>query len=276
MPRPHVEFIQAQMLGWSGAADVAPAIGILQKVLSVDPASGARSAIVRYPAGLIVESPYSLPCDEEFLVLDGALEINGVDYRVRDYAYLPAEHQRETVTSEQGCDVLTFFEAPADNNESTNQGALIERLRSEEIEWGAASDPKVASSRVERLLLRPDTDIGERTWLLRIRVGDTPYPLNGVERHPCVEEMFLLEGDIAMSTGVLRTGAYFWRPPDIPHGPMGTSNGFLALFRAKEGAFTTEWSEPAVDIPWKADYEPVIPESLRGRLAREYDRASNY
>lgn len=68
-----------------------------------------------------------------------------------------------------------------------------------------------------------------------------------------------VDGDIHMCTGVMTAGAYFWRPPHIEHGPTGSRAGFTALFRAKEGRFETEWSEPDQAIPWDRPYTPILP-----------------
>lgn len=251
MPRDHLEFIQAQSLPWQ--PDVLPYKGVRSKTLSQDPSSGARSCIARFPAAWILRSPFSLSCDEEFFVLQGSFEANGICYGKGDYAYFPAGLVRDGVKSETGCDVLSFFESdlfviqPGELSADTEME--ISRLPSGEMDWSAATDPNVASSLIGRKLLRPDTATGERTWLLKLETDD-PYEINGVEQHPCVEEMFLLEGDIVMPAGVMTRGAYFWRPPFVPHGPTGSRQGFTALFRAKEGAFSTQWSGSDLPVAW--------------------------
>lgn len=267
------------MLDWNTARDIAHGARMLEKTLSTDPESGARTAIVRYPAGLSLPSTFSRACDEELYVLDGRLLIDDIELGPGSYAYIPAGYSRRLTASVEGCDVLTFFEGRADPDPRVREHdpqALIGPIDTRTASWGAATDPKVASANIGRLELRPDSPTGERTWLLRLEVDGGRYPMNGVERHPCVEEMFLLEGDIAMRTGVLRTGAYFWRPAGIPHGPMGSETGFVALFRAKEGAFETEWSETCADVPWGADYAPILPGSIAGRLERDYDTELRY
>ncbi|MEJ2534336.1 MAG: hypothetical protein P8008_02410 [Gammaproteobacteria bacterium] len=129
--------------------------------------------------------------------------------------------------------------------------------------WGGATEPVVAGPRVGRKQLRPDSALGERTWILSMTGSEAePVEVNGVERHPCVEEMYLLAGDFQMPSGLMRPGAYFWRPPMIPHGPMGTKTGFVALFRAREGGFRTHWSDRGAAVPWGAAYNPVLPAGM--------------
>ena len=66
------------------------------------------------------------------------------------------------------------------------------------------------------------------------RREDLP-PTGPTETHPCVEEFFLLEGSLGWPQGMMRPGAYFWRPPVIEHGPGASLTGYLGLFRSREG-----------------------------------------
>ncbi len=221
------------------------------RYLSRDVGSGAVTMINHYPAGFVVHQPYSIEVDKEFFVLCGEMRINDVRYIAGDYAYLPAGYKRLATVVASDCEVLTFYEG-----EGEPSGELISRIRTTEAEWGEASDANVASAAIRRLLLRPDSETGERTWILRLET-DEPYEIRGMERHPCVEEMFLLDGDIHMSTGVMTAGAYFWRPPEFDHGPTGSRTGFTALFRAKEGPFETSWTSRETPVPWDAPYRPI-------------------
>ena len=153
----------------------------------------------------------------------------------------------------------------------------LEHLQARDMPWGSATDATVAGSSVGRKLLRPDSAAGERTWMLKIETEpDKPFEIRGLEKHPCVEEMFLLDGDIAMPAGVMAPGAYFWRPAKVVHGPMGTRDGFFGFFRAKEGRFSTEWAEAGSDIPWDATYDPVLPRDVRDRLVQDTSLATRY
>ena len=277
MPRPHTEFIQAQTLPWVPMAAGSARPGAAEKVLSRDPDSGARSSNIRYPAGWNLPEAHQLACDEELFVLAGTIVINGRSYGSGDYAYLPAGYCRSAMNSANGCVILTFFEGETQPAESAGKAGydatlLIERLETAKMPWISASDPKVARSGVGRKVLRPDTQSGERTWIMRMKASESePMIVNGVERHPCVEEMFQLEGEFAMTVGMMRAGAYFWRPPGIAHGPMGSKTDFMALFRAKEGAFSTNWSEPEVPLPWDAAYRPILPDRMKPFSRKGYD-----
>ncbi len=278
MPRPHLEFVQSQMLAWRPLEPQSGRAGVERKLLSADPDSGASSNIFRYPAGWQIAAPQRLGCAEELYVLWGDLRINAIDYGPGDYAYLPAGYSRHAMGSVNGAVVVTFLEArltPATADAPVAAG-LIDCVRGNELPWGKAVGSELDTAAVGFKLLRLDPDNGDRTWLLNIDV--TPgeaFEINGVERHPCVEETFLLQGDMAMPMGRMRTGAYFWRPPHIPHGPMGTQTGFLGLFRCKEGGpFATEWSEARGPIDWQAPYAPILPAGMQ--LNHDYDRGQAY
>ena len=73
--RPHIDFVQAQNLPWQSAGIIdRPALSL--KLLSQDSESGASSVLLRYSAGWSATDEW-LDADEEFLVLDGSVEING-------------------------------------------------------------------------------------------------------------------------------------------------------------------------------------------------------
>lgn len=268
MPRSHTEFLRSDSVPWELIPSDAPRAGCERRLLSEDPDTGACSLLMRYPPGWSVTSPLCLSSDEEVFVLDGDLATGAASLTAGDYAYWPAGYPRGPTSSVRGCTMLTFFESAPRVGEGMDydRGELVERLPTADIAWSAPSEQSFDVKRVGRKVLKPAARDGGRTWLLRIDADEaSPFEINGVERHPCVEEMFLLSGDIAMTCGTMQRGDYFWRPPNVPHGPMGTRSGFLGFFRAKEGRFATTWSEPAVPIPWDAPYRPILPESRRPR-----------
>ena len=109
MSRAHTVFVQAQEIPWAtglygtGRSDV----GV--KVLSHDTDSGASTTIIRYPAGWRRDASHHLAVHEEFLVLEGSLEINGNTYGPYCYANLPAGYNRQGAASVHGAVVLTMF-----------------------------------------------------------------------------------------------------------------------------------------------------------------------
>lgn len=273
MPRDHVEFVQSQHLPWE-SVEALPRPGTEIKVLSRDASTGAMSCLLRYPSGWSMSASQRLAADEEFYVLQGELAISERTYGEGDYAFLPAGYPRAGLCTSSGAVVLTFFESlPREITGEPNTFdtlRLVEYVSSQNSRWGGASDKVIANDRVRRLVLKPDEIDGDRTWILKIDASeDQPFEVDGIERHPCVEEMFLLDGDFVMACGRMTPGAYFWRPPMIAHGPMGTRHGFTGFFRAKEGSFSTLWDEPDGPIEWAAPYRPILPEDVRLRVAAQ-------
>ena len=58
-------------------------------------------------------------------------------------------------------------------------------------------------------------------------------------------------------------GAYFWRPPYIPHGPFGSIAGSMSLIRFVGGKHENIWSEDEHVFSYRQAYNPVLPPSLK-------------
>ena len=124
MARPHIEFVQAQHLSWEPFASRP---GVAMKPLSQDPQTGALSAILRYPAGWRAAAG-TLATDEEFFVLDGALDHGGTDYGADCYALWPRSFPRQALSAPSGTTVLTCLSAPAELPVPLDPARLTERI----------------------------------------------------------------------------------------------------------------------------------------------------
>ena len=282
MARPHIEFIQTQAVSWSTLGDDSARPGTEVKLLSHDTDSKAVTVILRYPAGWSLDQEHHVDSDEELYVLSGTLTINDTLYEEGDYAFLPAGFPRSTMATSDGADVMTFFEGAHNRVAGTAPDGLydgrklVARVQSKSVAWGGANDPKVASAGVKYLALSRDPDTGDTTWLLDIDETGMTGEVNRLETHPVVEEVFVVSGEMHMPMGVLKKGAYFWRPPGISHGPVGTKTGALGLFRCKGGPLTTEWSEDAHPVQWNAPYDPILPEAVAASLSPDYNATQPY
>ncbi|MCB2106860.1 MAG: DUF4437 domain-containing protein [Rhodobacteraceae bacterium] len=274
MARPHVEFIQSQIIPFESGLYGGARPGIACRTLSRDNESGAASTILKYPPGWRQDGAQVLAADEELFVLEGALEINGRVYGKHAYAHLPVGYPRASMASPQGAVALTFFSAeprasstPA--SPSFDARRLVEYIDTRTMpgETGKrkhmnSGDWDPSGTIHKSLFVDPDT--GERTWL----IGMMPYwSTNRAEIHPVVEEEFAILGDICFPLGVMRPGGYFWRPPGIQHGPFATWGGTLHLCRCRGGPFATTWVE--TDGPdWTPPYEPICDDATRQLIAR--------
>jgi hypothetical protein len=263
MSRPHIEFIQAQVLPWvPGLPGSEARSGVEAKTLSIDEETGASTCVVRYPEGWSQGSPQSVTADEEIFVLDGELQINGISYDRNSYAHLPAGYPRRDFKSEGGAVVLTFFGSRPDTGSAEGQyreDRLVERINAAGADWGNADIEAMGLTAIatgSRLLtLFSDPDTGEITYL----TGVIPFRREAVpERHPVAQEFYILGGELAGNCGVMQAGAYCWRPPLVTHGPYGSPTGALILLRSIGGPLTTEF-DPPVPHTYNAAHNPVLP-----------------
>lgn len=262
MARERVEFVQSQHLPWTAAPIGAIRPGAEARVLSHDPDSGACSLVVRYPEGFDLPAGQVLGADEEVLVLDGELTVGDERHGYLGYAHLPAGHRRGRVSSDRGAIVISFFSAApkaADRDApAVDSARLVTGLDGLAVPYTGNFHPEFPPG-AGRKMLYEDPGTGDQTWLLGtlgLRWAER------AERHPVVEEMFLIAGEVHGNLGVMRPGAYFWRPPNIAHGPYGSLTGNIYLFRTKGGKLATEYEAPAQPFHWWPDHRPIVPDAM--------------
>jgi len=285
MARPHIEFIQSQLLPFQSGLYGGSRREVEMRILSIDEEHGDASTMLLWPAGWRRDEPEYLDCDEEFLVLEGELEINGTVYRKHDYAHLPKGHLRTSQRCNKNTVTLTFFSAEPHAIGSDTQGNSFDdkrlvahintRTHNTMKDVGKSfNTPNWDPSGTFHKLLYEDPYTGERTWI----IGMAPnWSLQLCEIHPVVEEEFSILGDLCFPMGNFRDGAYFWRPPGIKHGPFASWGGCLHLVRCKGGPFATEWVEG--DPPdWFPEYRPSLPPDYEAYIkdGKDYDREPNY
>lgn len=257
MSRPRIEFVQSQHLPWvRGLLDPVRG-GVETRLLSRDPDSGACSLLVRYPPGFACAGG-ALRVDDELLVLDGALTIGEMRYGELSYAHLPAGFAGSGWSAPAGAVVLEFFSGTplaATMPVACDERRLVLQRDAFEVPYTGNFHSEFPPG-AGRKLLYQDPVTQDTSWLLGT------LPIRWAERaevHPVVEEMYLLSGEVHGDRGVMRPGAYFWRPPGVPHGPYGTQTGNLYFFRTRGGALTTTYVDAGRPFRWWPDYDPVLP-----------------
>ena len=281
MTRPHTEFIAAQVIPWQRGLYGGARADVEQRTLSLDHESGASSLMIRYPPGWTRDEPEHLDVAEELLVLDGAVTISGQRYGKLDYAYLPAGYARSNASAAHGAVVLTFFsgEPHARHGESSEyDGAgLVRHIDTRRLpgEAGARRGmfEGIRSSGSNHKRLREDPVTGELTWLVGMPAS---WVMSQLETHPVVEEEFAICGDLVGPRGVMRPGAYFWRPPSIQHGPFGTATGALHLVRSVGGPLTTDLVDHQGSFDWDPAYNPILCPEQQTLAAAYTDCEINY
>ena len=108
-------------------------------------------------------------------------------------------------------------------------------------------------------ILREDPFSSETTYIsasIAYRIGTR------AERHPIVQEFFILSGELAGELGVMQAGAYCFRPPMFKHGPYGSPSGAVILFRGLGGKHETLW-EDGPPFSFRPGHTPILPERLK-------------
>ncbi len=109
MARPHILFIMTQDIPWQKGTYGTGRQDVESKILSIDEAGTDATTVVRYPAGWLRDEAEHNTAHEEFLVLDGAITINGMTYDKHCYGFFPKGYTRESAYSARGAVLLTMF-----------------------------------------------------------------------------------------------------------------------------------------------------------------------
>jgi hypothetical protein len=259
------------MLSWQPCQWPYPGKGVTFKVLSQDGENGASSLILRFPRGWQAPAA-AIDSDEELFVLDGSLQVGDRTLSAHGYAWLPAAFNRESMRSEEGATVLAFYAAmPAPLQEPAQPDLQASAIFRDafSMPWSCEGmDPAYGDAGMRWKILREDAVNRDVTMLVSTPPHLTPPNLTGPqETHDCVEEAFVISGDFLSPIGTMRSGAYFWRPPGIAHGPYGSIGGNLSLIRTLGHELENNWSDDEVSLSLAPAYRPVIPAQLRQRLS---------
>jgi hypothetical protein len=282
--RPHIEFVQAQMLPWVRIGPGLARPDAECKILSRDAKTGACSALMRYPPGWSRQGPEHLESAEEIYVLDGAIVLDGRVLATDCYAFLPAGWTRTDMATPGGCVLLAFYDrdptlrAGPGRMRAGDEAKAIPLLDAAAMAWDMSlNDPKLGHLGISRKNLRTDPDTGERTFLSLVLPQSAPPGDEGPqEMHPVVEEAYVLSGTLTGPHGPMHPGAYFWRPPMIPHGPFGAHWGAVSLIRFVGGRHVNIWTETHAPFDRRAPYAPILPPELRHLASRPWEPPASW
>ncbi|MBM3503348.1 MAG: DUF4437 domain-containing protein [Alphaproteobacteria bacterium] len=272
MARPHLDFIQPQVLPWTRGLYGGGRPEVEVKTLSIDPEGKDSSLVLRYAAGYARREHEHLAADEEVFVLEGAFELNGTLYERGAYAHFPVGFERRSFSAPAGAVVLTFFSAEprAFAGAPTNPCDERRLIRHIDTRRGGWEDNKYFPGRV--LFLRNDPVTGDMTYLQTTRPNDGS---GKVERHTTVQEMYTLAGELSGPYGIYYAGAYFWRPAGIKHGPFGTQTGCNFFMRSVGGPLLYEYFPVEKPFRWVPEHKPILPPGHE-RYAGPWRPSTNY
>ena len=283
MARPHTVFIQAQHLPWRQGCHGEGRDDVETKQLSVDESGSDATCILRYPAGWSRREPEYLSCHEEFLVLEGWIEINQRRYHKHSYGFLPAGLKRQQAQSGDGAVCLTMFsDRPVAHPGEAPEGLFDPRLLVEfvdplEMEWDPGLVDPQLSPGVAIKPLREDPYTKEVTFLYMSPPHRVPP---GMEKpqwtHTMVEELYVLDGEFVWGDcGRMGPGGYAWWREGVYHGPTGTDTGYHLLVRTVNGPLVNVFASEPKPFSWTPEYRPQLPDELLN-YAKPYCRGPNY
>lgn len=281
MARPHILFVQAQDVPWQRGLPSGDRPEVESRVLSIDEAGTDATLLVRYPAGWIA-GPEHLECLEEFLVIDGWLEIDGRRYDRQHYACLPAYYPRGSARAPEGAVVLTMFHG----RPTVTAGAaampydptlLVVQVDPLLMAWDPGLvDPQLAAG-VAIKPLRTDPYTGETSFLYMSPPHRIPPGMAKPQwTHSIVEELYCLAGEYVWGDcGRMGPGGYVWWREQVYHGPAGTDTGYLLFVRTVNGPLDNIFATEKLPFVWDPPFKPALPADLTA-IARPYDRVRAY
>lgn len=232
MGRPHIEFIHSWEAPSTPVTD-GPFGGTNQRILSEDDETGARTSLVELTQGWSGDLGRS-ERRIELLTLRGACQLGDARFGEGCYADLPARADDSLLVAVADALLLVMVEDPGGTVGGPTVVIDTHELRLELP--GPDIPPGLAIKR-----LRVDERRGDWTW---IGAGAPGYLEDRAEIHPTVEEAFVLRGDVLVGErGEMGPGDYFWRPPNVRHGPIYCRSGRLIFFRTKGGGLSTTYEE---------------------------------
>ena len=232
MARPHIEFVESGEIPRLPVGE-GPFAGAQQRLLSADgDGGGDYSATVTFPAGWSGDlSARTRPT--ELFTLSGELTVAGHAVGPGVYAFVGAGAEGATVcAATSGETVAVVFVEPEEEPRRE-----IEVVDTNELPWvSPPADGQVPQGIVvKRLRYHPVS--GDATWVAAVVPA---WRETRAEIHDTIEECLMLRGDILLGErGVMTAGSYFWRPPNVEHGPMFSLRGGTFYFRSKGGNLAT-------------------------------------
>ncbi|MBF7013587.1 cupin domain-containing protein [Novosphingobium resinovorum] len=273
MARPHIEFIQTQNVDWRERSD-----GVLEKRLSHDPLSTDATLIVRLPPGFVPGPRTAGEPGFEYFVLDGAVTVDERPCARHAYGFIPQGSGLGAMSSGHGATLLVFRHALDDPNALAECAEAI-AIDTARMPWDTSTyDPKLGHLRLARKVLRLGPNDSGRTFLLTGLPHGVPDETHlPTETHHHCEEAFMLQGEMWAPEGRMRQGAYFFRPPNIVHGPHVSETGFLQIMRSPgSNQVANQWSDDLKPLPIGTAYSPVVPEGMPSEWLRPLDDAPAY
>lgn len=253
--RRDVETLQSRDLPWAVVTDGqfgARGSG-LSRTLSSDPEDGAVTQIIR-----IHDAQFgTLRCKLDMFVLSGSARVNGQLVRTGSYVFVPAgsRFDVEPVASRTGFVAYYGFWGTPVHDRTAPSGDPAGMVVKDSLtmpwdvpEW--SGDTRLEPGVGVKWFRRDEDGIVFMSGML------PGWKCLEEESHPVYEESFKITGTILMGgRGIMTPGSYFYRSPDVFHGPLYSADGTTSFIRSNAPT-TTTYRRPADDLLWE-NLEPM-------------------
>lgn len=242
--RSDVDFVHTADLPWElpGESEFGFAGGGRKRVLSRDPGDGAETAVHR----IADRQRGVLAAEADVYVLAGSGVLNGRPIEVNDYLHVDAGSIVDLRPGVRGLVLYCgFWATPALADGDGPDGVTV--TATESLKWTPATwsgEVELAPGAMLKTLRHDDRAY---IYLAAMMPG---WRSESEEAHPVYEESFKIYGDVLMGArGVMRDGSYFFRSPDVFHGPLYSRGGTMSFIRS-DAATTTEYRDPPPGGAW--------------------------
>jgi hypothetical protein len=243
--RSDVDFIHSADVPWSPvpAGELGAAAGGRKRLLSRDPGDGAETFLLQLRAA----HRGVLPAEADLYVVSGSGTLDGEPLEVNDYVHVPAGATVDIAPSVRGLTLYCGFWGTPVFLDGEDSGVRAALTHTELVKWTAATwsgDTPLDPGAMLKVL-RHDERV--YIYLAAMMPG---WRSADEEAHPVYEESFKIYGDVLMGArGVMREGAYFFRSPEVFHGPLYSRGGTMSFIRS-DAAPTTEYRTPPPGGAW--------------------------
>ena len=233
----HINFIQSQWLGWTCESLFPHLIGSKYKLLNFDQSSKEVSALIFYPKGFVINNCIIDSFHQEFYILDGEIEINGVTFINDCYSFMPIGYKINKAHSNKDTVILTFFKVDESFNSNKSiqkdyKDLWVPRINAYNSTWeNSYENYKVLNSSKSKSnikILRKNKFNNSETLL----VGIPPiWLIPSLKLVKTKLEIFLIYGKIKNKFGNMYRGAYMCYDANESSSIMGNLESAVFLLR---------------------------------------------
>lgn len=208
--------------------------GTFLRVLSTDRDTRALTGLWRIPPGWQHTHSWFRSADESIFVLKGDFCCDGHHHLMGEFVHRGRGTVSHSLRSDSGALLYVMWDgAMQARKHSDRQGiikgpSVVDTKKVRHVPTPIAGPPQG----ITVCMLHQDAQTGGMIMLVDIEPG---WSEDRSEHHDCVEESFKISGSIwLMENGeehILKAGDYFFRPPNIKHGPMRTERGTSSIIR---------------------------------------------